>query len=360
MMLAFSVESARAQNSSGPQGPEEGVIRRQSWLIPAQDRSTMMWTTVFRPPGAGAFPLAVINHGSTQNELRRAGYAAPQYTALTEWLIAHGYAVAVPQRPGHGKTGGTYYEDQGGCANADFRKAGLNTAASIAAAIDFMIRQPFIRKHGVIAIGQSAGGWGVLALASQHYPPVKAVIAFAPGRGGQRSHRGIGARIPGSHRAKSIQFRDPVARFSGDGSKISTREQRVPARGRGSQRQHRCIRVWPPRSVGHTVGDVHGSQVSRIGAADAGKRSANVHLIARHEQREDLAVGPRVPCGRLSGPDVDRRQIPPCYACVRYRPAQVDLSSTDADCRPGTKERKSWVAQQAAACVNRGEAIYRG
>ena len=99
--------------------------------------------------------------------------------------MAHGYAVAVPQRPGHGKTGGTYYEDQGGCANADFRKAGLNTAASIAAAIGFMIRQPFIRKNGAVAIGQSAGGWGVLALASQNYPPLKAVVAFAPGRGGR-------------------------------------------------------------------------------------------------------------------------------------------------------------------------------
>ena len=91
----------------------------------------MMWTTVFRPPGAGPFPLAVINHGSTQNELRRAGYAAPQYTALTEWLVAHGYAVAVPQRPGHGKTGGTYYEDQGGCANADFRKASSDAQAHL-------------------------------------------------------------------------------------------------------------------------------------------------------------------------------------------------------------------------------------
>jgi len=183
MMLVFAIESAHAQKSSGPQGPEEGVIRRQTWLIPAQDLSTMMWTTVYRPPGAGPFPLAVLNHGSTQNELQRAGYAAPQYTELAEWLVAHGYAVAVPQRPGHGKTGGTYYEDQGGCANADFRKAGLNTAASIAAAIDFMIRQPFVRKNGAIAIGQSAGGWGVLALATQNHPPVKAVIAFAPGRG---------------------------------------------------------------------------------------------------------------------------------------------------------------------------------
>lgn len=185
MILVFGVESARAQNSIGPQGPEQGVIRRQSWLIPAQDRRTLMWTTTFRPPGAGPFPLAVINHGSTGNELQRAGYRLPDYAALTEWLVAHGYAVAVPQRPGHGKTGGPYYEDQGGCADADFRRAGLNTAASIAAAIDTMTHQPFIRKAGVLVIGQSAGGWGALALASQNYPPVKAVVGFAPGRGGR-------------------------------------------------------------------------------------------------------------------------------------------------------------------------------
>jgi len=185
VMLAFGGESVRAQNSIGPQGPEEGVIRRQSWLIPAQDRRTPMWSTVFRPPGAGPFPLAVINHGSTQNEIQRAAYRLPEYTALTEWLVAHGYAVVVPQRPGHGKTGGTYYEDQGGCAKADYRKAGLNTAAAIAAAIDTMSFQPFIRKKDAIAIGQSAGGWGALALASQNYPPLKAVVAFAPGRGGR-------------------------------------------------------------------------------------------------------------------------------------------------------------------------------
>ena len=132
----------------------------------------------------------MINHGSTQNELQRAGYRLPEYSALTEWLVAHGYAVAVPQRPGHGKTGGTYYEDQGGCANADFRKAGLNTAASIAAAIDYLSYQPFIRKKGRDRhrpVGRRLGAR--LALASQHYPPLKAVVAFAPGRGGTHRRR---------------------------------------------------------------------------------------------------------------------------------------------------------------------------
>lgn len=161
------------------------MIRQQSWLIPAQDRTTLMWTEVFRPPGGGPFPLAVINHGSTQNELQRGALRTPEYPVLTEWLVAHGYAVAVPQRPGHGRTGGPYYEDQGGCANADYRKSGVNTAGSIAAAIDFMTLQKFVRKAGVIALGQSAGGWGVIALASRPMPGLKAVIAFSAGRGGR-------------------------------------------------------------------------------------------------------------------------------------------------------------------------------
>jgi dienelactone hydrolase len=186
MMLVFGGGSAHAQQSPGPQGPEQGVIRRQTWLIPAQDRSTLMWTNLFQPPGAGPFPLAVINHGSTHNALQRAEYRTPEYRALTEWLVAHGYAVAVPLRPGHGKTGGPYHEDGGSsCAVADYRKAGLGSASSIAATIDYMIHQRFVQKTGVVAVGHSAGGWGALALGSQHYPPLKAVVAFASGLGGR-------------------------------------------------------------------------------------------------------------------------------------------------------------------------------
>ena len=184
-LLLFGVESARAQLSIGPQGPEDGVIRRQSWLIPAQDRITLMRTSVFRPQGAGPFPLAVIAHGSTQNEIRRAGFRQPQYTALTEWLVARGYAVAVPLRPGHGETGGPYYEAQGGCANADFAKAGQSAASGIEAAIDFLARQAFVRKTGAVALGHSAGGWGALALSTHALRPLAGVVAFAPGLGGR-------------------------------------------------------------------------------------------------------------------------------------------------------------------------------
>jgi dienelactone hydrolase len=96
--------------------------------------------------------------------------------------------VALPQRPGHGETGGAYFETnspRGGCDNADYRKSGLASADAIAAAIDFMTRQNFIKPDGVIVVGQSAGGWGALALASRNPKNVKAVINFAGGRGGR-------------------------------------------------------------------------------------------------------------------------------------------------------------------------------
>ena len=93
-MLASGVATAGAQVSIGPQGAEEGVIRRQSWLIPAQDRSTLMWTSVFRPPGDGPFPLAIINHGTTQNELQRLAEDLPEYGRLTQWLVERGSWIA--------------------------------------------------------------------------------------------------------------------------------------------------------------------------------------------------------------------------------------------------------------------------
>src|SRR5690348_3431006 len=56
LTLAWGAAMAQAPASIGPQGPEQGVIRQQSWLIPAHDRVTLMRTTVFRPQGSGPFP----------------------------------------------------------------------------------------------------------------------------------------------------------------------------------------------------------------------------------------------------------------------------------------------------------------
>jgi len=123
-------------------------------------------------------------HASTQNELRRAQMPQPEYRALSAWLVARGFAVLVPERPGHGATGGRYLEDQGGCDDANYSRAGYATADSIAAALGFLREQPFIRKDGAVVLGHSAGAWGALALAGENPKDVSMIIAFAPGRGG--------------------------------------------------------------------------------------------------------------------------------------------------------------------------------
>jgi alpha-beta hydrolase superfamily lysophospholipase len=72
-------------------------------------------------PARRPFRLAVIAHASTQNVLRRAQMPQPEYRALAAWLVGRGFAVLVPERPGHGATGGKYLEDQGGCDEADYQ-----------------------------------------------------------------------------------------------------------------------------------------------------------------------------------------------------------------------------------------------
>src|SRR5439155_26596168 len=130
----------------------------------------------------------------------------PEYRALAAWLVARGFAVLVPERPGHGATGGKYLEDQGGCDEADYAKAGRATADEIAAAAGQVRKQSFIRPDGLIVIGHSAGAWGALALASEDPKDVAAIIAFAPGRGGHANDLPNQVCAPHTLQAAAAEF----------------------------------------------------------------------------------------------------------------------------------------------------------
>jgi dienelactone hydrolase len=206
-------QAALAQTRFGAQGPESEPDRMQQWLVPSPDPDTAARAILFRPPGDGPFRLAVIAHASTQNVLRRAQMPQSEYRALAAWLVARGFAVLVPERPGHGATGGRYLEDQGDCDGSDYIGAGRAAAEAIAAALNYLRSQSFVRHDGTVILGHSAGGWGALALAGEKLKGVSAIIAFAAGRGGHANdlpnqvcarHRlvatarefGKGARVP--------------------------------------------------------------------------------------------------------------------------------------------------------------------
>ena len=183
-LVAFAALPVRAQIALGAADAEGEPFRRQEWRVPSSDSVTPAHAVLFRPPGNGPFRLALIAHASTQNALRRAQMPQPEYRALAAFLVARGFAVLVPERLGHGATGGRYVEDQGGCDEADYARSGRATAQEISLAREFLQLQDFVRKDGAVVLGHSAGGWGALALANADPKAISAVIAFTPGRGG--------------------------------------------------------------------------------------------------------------------------------------------------------------------------------
>jgi dienelactone hydrolase len=152
------------------------VSHPNGWAMPVLVR---------RPPGAGPFPLAIISHGTFSNAEVRREQEQPRFPALASWLLARNYAVAMPQRPGHGPRGGPYLEDYGSCDDPHYVRSGQAVAASISAAADALRARPFVKRGGVLLLGHSAGAWGSLALAGRKDAAVLAVVNFAGGLGGR-------------------------------------------------------------------------------------------------------------------------------------------------------------------------------
>ena len=73
--------------------------------------TTELETTVFRPDGAGPFPVAVINHGKANGDPRFQRRYRP--LVAVRFFLARGYAVVVPMRQGFSKSSGSYIG--GGC-----------------------------------------------------------------------------------------------------------------------------------------------------------------------------------------------------------------------------------------------------
>ena len=189
LLLGFACASGALAETYGATGAEGAALRAQQWLVPSGDAAVAAHAVLFRPDGDGPFRLAVIAHASTQNVLRRAQMPQPDYKPLAALLVSRGFAVLVPERPGHGATGGPYLEDQGGCDEADYARSGRATADEIAAALRFMRAQPFVQSDHAVVIGHSAGGWGALALSQSDPREIAAIVAFAPGRGGHANDR---------------------------------------------------------------------------------------------------------------------------------------------------------------------------
>jgi len=166
-------------------------IQEEIWVLPLP---LPMFAYLVRPVGDGPFPLVIMNHGVAMKSTDRAFFPLVEFRDAAKWFAQRGHLVVAPVGTGYGAAAidipehglyGPFFSKVGKCSNPNFRAPGLAVAQVDLWIIDYLTIEKRIIPKDVIVVGQSAGGWAAIALSSLNPPQVKAIIAFAAGRGGR-------------------------------------------------------------------------------------------------------------------------------------------------------------------------------
>lgn len=131
-------------------------------------------TTIFKPPGAGPFPVVVINHGKSPGDPRFQARGRMEWPARE--FVARGYMVALPMRQGFSKSTGGYIG--GGC---NVESNGRVQAEDVAATLNYLKTLPDADAGSALVVGQSHGGLTTMAFGTLNLPNVAGLINFAGG-----------------------------------------------------------------------------------------------------------------------------------------------------------------------------------
>jgi len=160
---AHAEELNRTLNETVLTVPKEGIVF-----------SAELETTIFKPAGAGPFPVVVINHGKFLGDVRHQGRYRPLMAA--RYFLQRGYVVVVPMRQGFSKSTGNYID-----AGCNIESNGLEQAEDVRVVLDHVTAQPYADRNNIIVLGQSHGGWTTLAFGTFNYPGVRGLVNFAGG-----------------------------------------------------------------------------------------------------------------------------------------------------------------------------------
>ncbi len=143
-------------------------------MIPSTHAGVRLETTIFKPNGAGPFPIVVMNHGKAPGN--SAFQPRSRYLVIAREFLERGYAVIIPMRQGFSASGGLYID--GGC---NIESNGNAQADDVQAALDYAQKQPWADRDNVVVMGQSHGGLTTLAYGARNPAHVKALVNFAGG-----------------------------------------------------------------------------------------------------------------------------------------------------------------------------------
>ena len=177
---------AQAQEARAP-------LVRRFLQLPAMFDGNMLPLAAMevRPRGPGPFPLVVLAHGTPGEENLRREYRVDIYTTVAVEFARRGFVALAFLRRGYGVSAGDYAESSGPCGGARYVESGLETAQDLSEALRLMAELPYVDRRRALVVGQSAGGFGALALARLTPPSLLGVINFAGGRGHFRERNAV-------------------------------------------------------------------------------------------------------------------------------------------------------------------------
>lgn len=136
---------------------------------------------VVRRPGDDKLPVALITHGSSLGDPRAATLGWLQGWAHD--LAHRGWLSVAVMRRGYGKSDGDAVDDAGTCAAPDVARYLDAQADDLEATLRAIAKRPDVDMGHVLAIGNSAGGAAVMALAARPTAQLSAVVNISGGLG---------------------------------------------------------------------------------------------------------------------------------------------------------------------------------
>lgn len=170
-----------------------GVRAQTSGLVETslveENRPVRLQAILYKPPGSGPHPVALVSHGSTGTGGDAALFTQTFAPAtLSMCFLQKGFAVAYPQRRGRGRSEGLYDEGfrdnrrQGYSHELERSLAGVDRASEdLMAAIEALGRDPSLETRRLLLVGQSRGGALSVAFAGRFPDRVAGVINFVGG-----------------------------------------------------------------------------------------------------------------------------------------------------------------------------------
>ncbi|MCC2096330.1 MAG: alpha/beta hydrolase [Hyphomicrobiales bacterium] len=130
--------------------------------------------------GGGRKPVALLTHGKPLGQLRMSTTSAMRYLPIARDFAWRGYLAVVVVRRGFGRSDGPLPVTLG-CSATDLAPRFEAAADDLEAVVKELAKRPDADISRVIALGASAGGAAVTALAARNLPGLKAVINISGG-----------------------------------------------------------------------------------------------------------------------------------------------------------------------------------